>query len=460
MKRITILLHTLMLLALLLFGTGCSKKNIAPVVTTHLLRIGILSDSHINADTRHSLYDRLEKELMFFKEKGVDGILITGDLQDKYDFDSASSAMEEFQDIWLRVFPNNINDLTGEYVEPMFIYGNHDEALVDAQYWFDRIGSQYEDAWIKEIKGYQFVGVHYTKESSTTLQKVLEQAKSASPDKPFFFAQHVPMEGTVIGGTAIYDGHYFPIPDTIKKSHNCVVFNGHTHIPITDERSIWQSNSKRDPQFTAVNCGTSHYAHLRDFSKLDVNGDKYGTQQGIYMIVDGNQVTLERYSFADLELIYSDGNAQINMDEVKKIGEPWKFDATQKKDRPYDYEDRAEAAQQPLFPENAVLEIKDLTADSVAVTIPAAVVGTPEGFSDLVQSYYVEVIDTVTSEIVKTVEIATPYHIDTEDCHLDQPITIKLDGLTPCTEYTLFAYARECYQKTSEPISIQITTLS
>ena len=102
----------------------------------------------------------------------------------------------------------------------------------------------------------------------------------------------------------------------------------------------------------------------------------------------------------------------------------------------------------------------NLTADSVAVTIPAAVVGTPEGFSDLVQSYYVEVIDTATSKIVKTVEIATPYHIDTEDCHLYQPITIKLDGLTPCTEYTIFAYARECYQKTSEPISIQITTLS
>lgn len=95
------------------------------------------------------------------------------------------------------------------------------------------------------------------------------------------------------------------------------------------------------------------------------------------MIVDGNQVTLERYSFADLELIYSDGNAQINMDDVKMIGMPWVFDATQKKDRPYDYEDRTETAQQPVFPENAVLEIKDLTADSVAVTIPAAVVGTP-----------------------------------------------------------------------------------
>lgn len=458
MKKTVSLLLAFVMVIVMISIAGCVSKN-EPVVTTSLLRIGILSDTHINADTRHSLYDRLEKELMFFKQKGVDGILITGDLQDQYDFASASSAMEELQDLWLRVFPDNTNDLTGEPVVPLFIYGNHDEALVDAQYWFDRMGSEYEDVWIKEIKGYQFVGVHYTMEDSPALQKALEQAKTASGDKPFFFAQHVPMEGTVIGGTASYDGHTFPIPYDIMKSHNCVVFNGHTHIPITDERSIWQSNAKRDPQFTVVNCGTSHYAYLQDFSTLEVNGDIYRTQQGIYMIVDGNQVTLERYSFSDLELTYSDGNTQINMDDVKMIGVPWKFDATQKKHRPYDYEDRAEKAQKPVFPENAVLEITDLTTDSVVVTIPAAAVGAPEGFSDLVQSYYVEVVDVATGEIVKTEEIASAYHIDTDVSNLSQPVTLKLTGLTAGTAYTILAYARECYQKHSEPISAQITTL-
>ena len=454
MKKIISVILVLASLLLMSIMAGCEKE---PVVTTPLLRIGILSDTHINADTRYSMYDRLEKALMFYKQKGVDGILITGDLQDNRTTpEEAVSAMEELQEIWLRVFPNNINDLTGEYVEPMFIYGNHDEALVEQQYWFDGIGSDYEDAWIKEIKGYQFVGVHYTKESSNLTQKLLEQAKEASGDKPWFFAQHVPMKDTVIGGMASYDGNRFPIQSTVKKSANCVVFTGHTHIPITDERCIWQSNGKKDAQCTVVSCGTQHYSYLKDFSELEINGDDHQTQQGMYMIVDGSQVTLERYSFTDMELTYSEGVGQINADDAKMIGVPWVFDAAQKENRIYDYEDRAEAAQHPKFSEGAVLEITELTETAVTVKIPAATVEAPEGFSDLVQSYYVELIDTATGEVVKTAEVASPYHIDTELSRLNQSVTVKLTGLDSEKAYTVKAYARECYQKASEPLIIEI----
>lgn len=451
-KNVTSIL-ILALLFLMMSMTGCEK---APVVTTPLLRVGILSDTHINADTRHNMYDRLEKALMFYKQKGVDGILITGDLQDRFDLESGIGAMEELQDIWLRVFPDNINDLTGEYVEPMFIYGNHDEALVEEQYWFDGIGSDYEDAWIKEIKGYRFVGVHYTKESNNLTQKLLQQAKEASGDKPWFFAQHVPMKSTVIGGMSSYDGHRFPIQSSVKKSANCVVFTGHTHIPITDERCIWQSNSKKDAQCTVVSCGTQHYSYLQDFSELEINGDAHQTQHGMYMIVDGSQVTLERYSFTDMELTYSDGVGKINVADAKMIGAPWVFDATQKENRIYDYEERAEEAQQPKFPEGAVLEITELTETTVTVKIPAATVEAPEGFSDLVQSYCVELIDTVTGEVVKTDEIAAPYHVDTDPSRLNQSVAVKLTGLDSEKAYTVMAYARECYQKASEPLTIEI----
>lgn len=452
-KVISVILLTGVLLTL--FMTGCKKKE-AQVVTTPLLRIGILSDTHINADTRNNMYERLEKSLMFFKQKGVDGILITGDLQDKYDLESAEEAMVELQEIWQRVFPNNTNDLTGEPVEPMFIYGNHDEALVEAGYWFDGLGSEYSDAWIKEIKGYQFVGAHYTKENTNETHKLLEQAKEASGDKPWFFAQHVPVKDTVIGGMSSYDGHRFPIQSTVKKSANCVMFTGHTHIPITDERCIWQSGGKKDAQCTVISCGTQHYSYLQDVSALEINGDAHQTQQGMYMIVDGSQVTLERYSFTDMELTYSNGVGQINMDDAKMIGVPWVFDASQKENRVYDYEHRAEAAQQPEFPEGAALEITELTETTVTVKIPAATVEAPEDFSDLVQSYYVELLDASTGEVVKTAEIAAPYHIDTDPDRLNQSVTVELTELDLEKSYTVMVYALECYQKASLPLVLEI----
>ena len=460
MKKLISVFLIIILIATMMTTVGC-VQNDAPVITTPLLRIGILSDTHINADTRYSMYDRLEKALMFYKQKGVDGILITGDLQDnRTSAAEAMRAMEELQDIWLRVFPNNVNDLTGEYVEPMFIYGNHDKSLVEAEYWFDGIGSEYEDAWIKEIKGYQFVGVHYTKENGTLVQKYLSQAQEASTDKPFFFAQHVPVADTIVGGYESYEGNTIPIHDFLKRSNNCVMFTGHTHVPLTDERAIWQSNSKKAAQFTVVTCGTLHYADLMDFCDLEINGAKHQTQQGMYMVVDGSQVTLERYSFTDMELEFVDGVGTINMEDAKMIGTPWTFDAMNKKDRPYAYVDREANAYAPVFPYGATLEVSELTANSATITVPAASVEAPDGFSDLVQSYYAEITDTATGELVATVEVAAPYHIDTEPEHLNQPVTIYLTDLTPGTEYSVCVYARECYQKSSDPISVTITTLA
>ncbi len=457
-KIICSILCIMMLMAWMVSAVGCKEAEpqaTEPVVTTNLLRIGILSDTHSNTSPAFKPLERLEKALRFFKEKGVDGVMITGDLLDSGD----KVSLMDLQDVWLEVFPNNQNDLTGERVEPLFVYGNHDEVLVEEEFWFDEIGSEYEEAWIKEIKGYQFVGVHYTKENGMQVQKLLEQAKEKSTDKPFFFAQHVPAAGTVIGGYSNYGGNVIPVQETLKKSYNCVVFTGHTHLPITDERAIWQSNSKKNPQCTVVSCGTLHYGFLKDFSKLEINGDQHATQQGMYMVVDGSQVTLERYSFSDMELTYENGVGKIDSTQAKMIGSPWTFDAMQQKKRPYDYEDRAEAAQQPVFPENATLEVSELTTSSLTLTVPAASVGAPEGFSDVVQSYYAEIIDPQSGEVLKTVEIAAPYHIDREPVHLDVPVTIKVTGLDAATEYTVHVYARECYQVASEPLSLQVTTL-
>lgn len=444
--------------------SGCDLKggkNVPQnVVTTPLLRIGILSDIHVSrsvwGDQQH---ERLEKALLFFKQKGVDGVLIAGDLQENTDFTVASENIEEVVDIWFNVFPNNTNDLTGEHVEPLFIYGNHDIGLVEAEYWPERLG-EYEPAWIKEIKGYQFVGAHYTQEWTDTAANLVGKAEALSDDKPFFFVQHQPVKDTLFGCNEGLLGTGGALYDIIKGFENCVVFSGHTHIPLTDERSIWQTDKKKGCRFTAINCATTNYAYIKN-EGLDINGDADETQQGMYMIVDGSTVTLERYSFFDMELQYNaDGTNSTDASKATALGAPWVFDATQRKKRPYDYETRYDEACQPVFAEDAVLDVGSVGTTYANVFIPAATVDAPEGFSDIVQSYYLEAVDPETGEVVSTSKVASEYHVDISEGRLGHEVYIGIEGLTPGTTYILKAYARECYQKASEPLTVEITTLT
>lgn len=462
MKKKTIALLcgiTLMLSLCAGVFTGCQRE---PVVTTHLLRIGILSDIHVSSvnwgDRQH---ERFEKALLFFKNKGVDGVLITGDLQENSEVSIAMENIEEVTDIWFQVFPDNINDLTGERVEPMFIYGNHDKGLVDAEYWPERLG-EFEEAWIREIKGYQFVGVHYTKEWSDTAASLASRAEVLSEDKPFFFAQHQPIKGTLFDCGEGLLGTGAPMLDILKKYENCVVFSGHTHIPLTDERSIWQSNSKKAPQFTAVNCATINYGWIQSSTNnLSINGDADITQHAMYMVVDGSNVTLERYSLCDMTLSYNpDGTNSVDMEKVTSLGAPWIFDATQKKDKIYDYEDRAEAAMQPVFGQDAQLEITSIGTTYVNISVPPVRVDAPEGFSDIVQSYLLEAVDPETDEVMASSEVASEHHADLSESRLYRDIYMGIDDLEPGKTYILKVYARESYQKLSEPLTVEVTTLT
>lgn len=173
----------MLLLLVVLIGllAGCGEEK--EVITTDLLRVGILSDIHVGFHSDDQQSDRFEKALLFYKNKGVDAVLIAGDLQEFSDAGKAIPWIEEVADIWFRVFPDNKNDFTGERVEPLFIYGNHDVGLVEAEYWPERFG-EYADAWIKEVKGYQFVGAHYTKEGTDLASTLVGRAEALSEDQP------------------------------------------------------------------------------------------------------------------------------------------------------------------------------------------------------------------------------------------------------------------------------------
>lgn len=422
-----------------------------PTAETPDLRVGILSDVHLGYHFDKQVQtSRFRKALEAFKAMGVDAIIVAGDLQDvdgEGTLDEQKAWMEEFAAVWFAVFP------TDSGVEPVFIYGNHDVDLIAAEYWPQTLGS-YTDAFLKEINGYQFVGVQNGKEDIAAVDAYIAQAAELSEDKPFFYIQHCPLYQSVAQSDyySAYNLSYRGAGhQNLKNYSNAVAFHGHTHMPLTDERSIWQGEDWNEGKYTAINTATINYAgeYARvsetNTAVLEVNGSEIGsnqTQHGMYMTVTGSVVSIERYSFYE--------------DTPVKIGSTWEFDACDENDRPYTYDGRYEAAVAPVFAEDAAITVDEVTDSSVTVTVPAASLST-DGNGDMIQSYLVEAVDSVTGKVVASNAVLTEYHIDNSSRFGDS-YTVSVSGLEQGTTYNLNVYAREFFQKKSAPLTTTVTT--
>ena len=149
------------------------------------IRIGVISDVHIGGwttdDKTQTQY--FTEALEWYRDKGVDAIMFAGDLTQGYcPIDENVKQLKEFFKAWFSVFPDNKNPKTGETVEPVMVYGNHDADLVRTEskgnYWKTYLGEEYQSVYTKEVKGYQFVGAHWGSEGK--IGDALEDAVSKS----------------------------------------------------------------------------------------------------------------------------------------------------------------------------------------------------------------------------------------------------------------------------------------
>ena len=451
-RLFTLFLSLVMLLSLISPAVGTLVTAAEqPAAETSDLRVGILSDVHLGYHFDKQVQtSRFQKALEAFKAMGVDAIIVAGDLQDvdgEGTLDEQKAWMEEFAAVWFEVFPADSG------VEPVFIYGNHDVDLIAAKYWPQTLGS-YTDAFVKEIKGYQFVGVNNGKEDIAAVDAYIAQAAELSENKPFFYIQHCPLYQSVAQSDyySAYNLSYRGAGhQNLKNYSNAVAFHGHTHMPLTDERSIWQGEDWNEGKYTAINTATINYAgeYARvsetNTAVLEVNGSEIGsnqTQHGMYMTVTGSVVSIERYSFYE--------------DTPVKIGSTWEFDACDENDRPYTYDGRYAAAATPVFADGAEITVDNVTEDGVTVSFPAASLST-DGNGDMIQSYLVEAVDPVTGKVVASNAVLTEYHIDNSSRFGDS-YTVSVSGLEQGRTYDVNVYAREFFQKKSAPLTVTVTT--
>ena len=260
---------------------GCGRANVS---------FGVISDVHIQnpGDEEHLL-----NAFRFFRERRVDGVMVAGDIADR----GRISQLKIFADAWYSVFPDD-KGLDGQKVEKLFIYGNHDiwgyswgdtdeiarrdgigyDDATQARVWEELFHEPYSEFWIKNVKGYSFIGGHWTKKDNFDGLDAFLKAheKELDPSKPFFYTQHAHPKDTCYGSWAW--GHdNGSSTKALSRFPNAVAFSGHSHYTLTDDRSVWQG------AFTSINTASMKYSSL-DYSLRDnldaVNTAGYQGEKG------------------------------------------------------------------------------------------------------------------------------------------------------------------------------------
>ena len=393
------------------------------------LKFGVVSDIHImrvGADEKMTEWGNnqvFRHTLEWFRDQGVDAVMIAGDMADNGMDDHLMAVAEA----WYAVFPNDRYP-DGRPVEKVFVYGNHDyHGYLYGDYaakhypdpaecrkhvlranlkgWWEKIfNEEYSRFYVKDIKGYRFLGAHWddgkgmeTCYGGATFGAELSaylaaHGRDVDPSLPFFYVQHPHPKDTCYGPWAWgHDGGR--VTECLSAFPNAIAFSGHSHYSLTDERSIWQG------AFTSVGTGSLRYTGLPYNERYPVGYENTTTE--------GKDAW--RHNAVKLMGKISDGDCRQGMlwsvyDDcivVKRrqfvpdldLADDWVLPLPAVEPKPFAFAARAKRFAAPLFAVDAKLEVKHVKAkmrggkspdgktvipaaekDALQVIVPAAVV--------------------------------------------------------------------------------------
>ena len=229
------------------FVAGAGAAFIAHVcraADTSVLKVGLMSDTHVNDDP--SSCERVRLAFETFKREKVDVIAHLGDLANYH----LPNAFRNYRKTIDGVFPASSG-------RPRFLYawGNHDsidyarrENPKDRQ--MDRpaafavmkeiLGIDHGLDFNVKIGGYTFLGVPETIAdvfSIKEFERRIAEACRQSPGKPVFVMHHPPPYDTCDNSLK---GVARGTPSIFSRYPQLVVLSGHKHTSVMNERSIWQ----------------------------------------------------------------------------------------------------------------------------------------------------------------------------------------------------------------------------
>lgn len=355
------------------------------------LTFGVVSDVHVRlASDGNGLLEShdcktLIHTLEWFRDQGVDAVMIVGDIADK----GMVAELKAVADAWLKVFPGS-KAPDGRKVERVFVYGNHDWEgysygkfaatlypdknemarhilRTDMKGNWERIFDEpYEPIYRKDVKGYSFIGAHWQMDccrgrNEKAFDRVGEwfaaNGKTLDPSRPFFYCQHPHPKDTVYGSWAW--GHDSGVTTkALSAFPNAVAFSGHSHYSLTDERSIWQG------AFTSLGTSSLRYTGLTYDQYPDIGYENSGGGGTLdpYKVMkrpsttDGRQGLLVRVyddciSFKRREFVYD-----------RQLGDDWVMPLPSVEPRPFTFKGRATVENAPEFERRATLSVAKVRA--------------------------------------------------------------------------------------------------
>ena len=367
-----------------LFGSvalaGCKSAPVAALPQPKL-RLGLLSDLHLCSEdgdfNKFGDATMFRKALEWFRDQGVDGVVIAGDMADN----GMTAQLRKVAQAWNRVFPDD-KAPDGRHVEKLFVYGNHDlegwcydgydKRFFDkesfergkigadpAKAWETVFKEPYSPIWMKTVKGYQVIGAHWVNgkwEGVAGLEKWFEEhASEIDRGKPFFFIQHAHPKDTCFGPNAWgHDAGYST--RALSAYPNAVAFSGHAHCTATDDRFIWQG------AFTSIGLGSLRYGSEDDVTNLfgkdvkTLNSERHWkTRQGMLLEVYDGEMVLSCRDFVRREQLREPVVIPLPVAEAK----------------PFAFETRLKESVAPRWPKDAaVTAVKE--GDAWKLSFPAA----------------------------------------------------------------------------------------
>lgn len=367
------------------------------------LRLGVVSDIHVNGgktcdvETLAKSVEPLERALRWFDAQDVDAVLIPGDLADM----ARVPELKAVAETWYRVFPDGKGS-DGRPVEQLFLFGNHDSWAhltkgIPAiwpnrtKVWEDLFHEPYADVRVKTVKGYDFIlcGWGYQNGSLDVFKTAV--ASAGAKGRPFFVAQHPHPCGTCHGELAWgRDGG--ESTRILSAYPNAVVFSGHSHYVLSDERTVWQQ------AFTSIGAGSLRYSGepYDDYPPVGAeNTDVASNVTGALPFAPGVAQALNAAKImgkgAGLKLaqgqqgmlvdLYDEGLVIRRHEFVfgEDLGSDWDVSLPARRGGPFDPKVREKATPSCEFADGATLEVGDGTAstrDGIAhevlfVTAPA-----------------------------------------------------------------------------------------